>query len=159
MTHLKPSWRIKRNETEAEKKAREEEALRESAERRAAEQRSRRSLLTYFQLWRVCRDKRCVRAHACRGDLNRCDRDRWRVYIPDEVRITLGKAHDLARDGMPWPDAVKEAYRDMAERAAYDKQVAARLAAAATAPAAPPQPDLMVQHAQPRPALPRIRSL
>ncbi len=158
MAIAKPAW-VKRNETEAEKKARQDEALRENAERRAAEQRSRRLLFTHFQLWRVCRDKRCMRAHACRGDLNRCDRDRWRVYIPDEVRITLGKAHDLARDGMSWPDAVKEACRDMAERAAYDKQAAARLAATTLAPASPPQPEVMVQRAQPGPVLPRIRRL
>ena len=159
MTHPKPEWRIKRNETEAEKKARQEEALRENAERRVAEQRSRRVLFTHFQLWRVCRDKRCMRAHACRGDLDRCTSDRWHVYIPDDVRITLGKALALSRDGMTWPDAVKAAGRDMAERAAYDKQAAARRAAAALEPAPPSQPDVMAQRAQPRPALPRIRSL
>lgn len=159
MSYPKPSW-YKRNETDAERKAREDEAIRQNAENRAVSQRALRNIFSHFMLWRVCPDKRCLRARACRGDLDTCNRERWRVVVPDWFRIVLGKASDLARDGMPWKQAVRAAIADVTRREELMAEAEARrVAEDAAKAAAPPAPQVTITRSQPRPGLPRIRSL
>jgi hypothetical protein len=151
MTHSEPEWWPQRNETDEERQARQLQAQRDNERRQRETEEARRALFTAFRLWQACPDKHCKRAAACRGDLDECRRQRWRVCVPDEVRAVLSKACEFAKDGMPWREAVDAAEQDVNNRLA----IAARYKAALEA-AAPP--GVTVAHPQERPG-PRIRSL
>ena len=118
---------------QAKKRKREEpEGDREAARRR---------LFTAFRLWTVCPDKRCVRAKACRGDVDVCLHARWFVLVSAETRAMLGKALQLMHDGLSVHEAVAAVQADMAQReesaAAFDALHAEKQAAPAPATAAP----------------------
>lgn len=148
-----PEWWPKRNETDDERQARQLQAQRDNERRMREMEEARRALFTAFRLWQACPDRHCKRAGACRGDLDECRRQRWRVCVPDEVRAVLSKACEFAKNGMPWNEALDAAEQD----------VNSRLAAAArykAAPEAAAPPDVTAEHAQPQEQPgPRIRWL
>jgi hypothetical protein len=75
-------------ETEAEKRA---ASMRQMQEDHALTLETRRRLFTSAGMWRICPEKHCARARACRGDLETCTMERWHVVVPTEVKALLLK--------------------------------------------------------------------
>ena len=73
---------------EAEKRA---AYIRQMQEERALTLEMRRRLFTSAGMWRICPDKNCARARACRGDLHVCTMERWHVAVPPDVKAVLKK--------------------------------------------------------------------
>jgi hypothetical protein len=54
----------------------------------AVREESRRSLCTFFEFWKFCGDKGCMRARACVGDFEGCF-DRFWDFVPGDVKVQL----------------------------------------------------------------------
>jgi hypothetical protein len=146
---------VQQHDADREKRERQIEAQRENDARRREADEARRRMFSAFSLWKICNDKRCKRAHACRGDVGICMNERWHVVIPAELKAKLQKIMALLAQGIDMREAIHLASADMARRKPAD---AANMPAAI--PAAPPAPQVAVRRSQPRAfGGPRVRAL
>jgi hypothetical protein len=109
------------------------------AERRAAHMRqaqehwartleARRRMFTLAGMWRICPDKRCARACACRGDLDTCLIERWHVVVPPEVKALLYKAIRFRSAGASPAEAMRLAEEEMEKHRAALAAIEAKAA-------------------------------
>jgi hypothetical protein len=103
----------------------------------------RRAMFTGFGMWTICPDKRCIRARACRGDVEECLEERWHVVVPANIKALVQKTFALIADGVPPVEAVRQA-RDHVEKvdrylALIDRRQNAAQPAAAPPPRAGPR--------------------
>jgi hypothetical protein len=75
---------------------------------------ARRALFTAFRLWTVCPSRMCGRHKACRGDADRCLRERWQPLAPPELKATLQKIFANQAGGMTLHEAIAAARTSMA---------------------------------------------
>jgi hypothetical protein len=122
----------KRNANEPAETVADAEAERHAAANRAAAKRyaerlaARRRMFSFFGMWRVCPDKRCIRAKACSGDIHACTTERWRVVVPPEFKALLFKTVYLMNRGASRQEALRLAREDMEERRAAMAALATR---------------------------------
>ena len=142
--------------------AQQAEAQRMIDERARQTKQARRALFTAFRLWTACPSKMCGRHKACRGDADRCLRERWHPLAPPELKALLQKIFANTAGGMTLREAIAAAQTSMA---AYRRQDEAELAekpnsfvpADAGTQALPPPPRI---RRQPPPRIgPRVRQL
>src|SRR6185437_10853563 len=76
------------------------QAQRQIDANRREEQAARRNLFSHFRMWTVCPGKACMRARACRGDVERCLRERWHPLVPPRLKVLLQKASAFMANGM-----------------------------------------------------------
>jgi hypothetical protein len=110
---------------EAEKRAAH---MRQAQERWARTLEARRRMFTIAGMWRICPDKRCARACACRGDLNTCLIERWYVVVPPEIKALLYKAIRFRSAGASPAEALRLAEEEMEKRRAALAAIEARAA-------------------------------
>ena len=116
---------------DADAEMREAQARRAAAQRRfdenaRAEAQAQRALFSAVRLWRICPAKLCRRQKACRGDVARCLRERWRPVVPPEFKALLQKIFAAQRDGMTLPEAIAAAQANMAAHRRARESEAAR---------------------------------
>jgi hypothetical protein len=58
-------------------------------------------------LWRLCARPACMRAHACRGDAQRCFPRNYPL-LPDGVQAWFAGVGELQREGVPFDEAMEE---------------------------------------------------
>jgi len=143
----------------------------EEQQRRAAYQReldednrrrneARRKMFTVLKMWKACPDKRCVRAHACRGDVERCLRERWRPIVPPDLKASIGRMFEYLRNGLSPQEAATRAAEDMARHCEAMARVEAMQAERPPdTPRVPRQTTAAPPPAPPAFSGPRIRSL
>ena len=132
------------------------EAQRRNDANRRQELAARRNMFSHFGMWTVCPGKACMRARACRGDVERCLNERWHPLVPPRLKILLQKASALMANGMSPREAVAAAEADIARHDA----AAAAARASTPVPAAPAsQPVNMPPRIRKSPPGPRVRSL
>lgn len=145
------------DESPQAKRRRREAFERERADNARAAEQARRNLFTLFKMWTICPDKRCIRAHACAGDVEVCLRVRWHAVITDETRARLQKTIALLNEGYTPQEAAAAVEQEMARHRAAAAAFAARKA---EPPPAPPRIAPVVRTAPPsRSAGPRVRTL
>lgn len=150
------------DESPEARRRRREEFERTRVEDARALADARRKMFTQLRLWTVCPDKRCVRAKACAGNVERCLHERWHALVPPQTKSFLHKALTLVADGYGVEEAVRIAREQMQRHAAAAEPGNAGDAHARRAPApqaAEPPPVPAASH--PRHPLrgPRVRRL
>lgn len=126
MAKRKPAENMEDDESpEARRRAREE-FERQRAENDRMRDEARRDTFTFFKMWLICPDKRCIRTRSCAGDLEECLYARWRNVIPPEFRALMQKSLTLLKEGYSAHDAVRLAQEDMARHDAAIAMLEAR---------------------------------
>jgi hypothetical protein len=119
-------------------------------------------MFTRFKMWTICPDKRCKRAQACAGNVERCLTERWHPVVPAEWKALLGKFFALAADGFTTQEAAAAAIADMKRHIGAEKRLDQLYPQGVRTPLpAPPapQPAAAPSPAPERHRGPRIRSL
>jgi hypothetical protein len=143
------------HKTPDDKKRAQAQAQRRIDANRRDELAARRNMFSHFRMWTVCPGKACMRARACRGDVERCLRERWHPLVPPRLKVLLQKTSALMANGMSPREAAAAAEADIAR---HDAAAAAQ--APAPVPAAPAsQPIKMPPRIRKSPPGPRVRLL
>jgi hypothetical protein len=118
---------------------------------------ARRKFFNVIEIWRVCRERRCRRARACIGDLERC----WKFHIPlipQDTKTWVKKMFEMRLAGYSSEEASAAADRHLAEVKAAEAAFDAAESACAAPPAVPD--ETARQPAAPaRAPMPRVRTL
>jgi hypothetical protein len=70
------------------------------------EERALRNVHDLFGFWAVCREGRCRRARACRGDVHACSGRHW-PHVPGHMKTWLRSSVNACRDGASPEEAMK----------------------------------------------------
>jgi hypothetical protein len=147
MTKRKPTENMEDDEAPEAKRRAREEFERRRAENDRVRDEARRHMFSFFKMWTICPDKRCIRTRSCAGDLEECLYGRWHQVIPPEFKALLQKSIANMREGHSAHEAVRLAREDMARREAVIAALDARkrsdetIAAPASPPTAPVTPE------------------
>jgi glycosidase len=142
------------------KKRAQQQFMREQEARDRQQLESRRWLCTFLRFWRVCADRRCMRARQCAGDVEACFNRFW-PHVPEDIKNQIRQTIKFMNDGMPPHQAAVAAIEYVAQRRRIEEETKARAAACAVAPppAAPaPVPITRVRAAAHRVG-PRVRGV
>jgi hypothetical protein len=116
MAKRKPTEQLEDDETPEAKRRTREAFERQRAENDRLRDDVRRRTFSFFKMWTICPDKRCIRTRSCAGDVEECLDERWRKAVPPEFRILLKKFTANMREGHSVHAAARLAKEDMARR-------------------------------------------